>query len=288
MLCWHCYAVLTLLCRADTVMSCWHWYVVLTLLWRLATIMPCWHCYTVLTLLGSADTDVPCWKCCVPLGNALLCCADILCRTPQALPCWRWRHAVPPSSHVLTARASRCSHAAICAASVQTPQTSSPVTASYNRLGKKPPIVTPSCNRLGKEPPIMNVSCLNVTLHVVDLWQYYVCCIRSGVIRCTLPMVHCLYHMYQWGYTRCIGFIVYLCASTLQNVAVSQDFYSLPIISVERSCWPCIRWYWTLGFKSRANAFLLSFLSLGWYYYRFFLLAEMVSTLPRLCIADFI
>ena len=25
--------------------------------------------------------------------------------------------------------------------------------------------------------------CLNVTLHIVDLWQYYVCCIRSGAIR---------------------------------------------------------------------------------------------------------
>ena len=28
--------------------------------------------------------------------------------------------------------------------------------------------------------------CLSVTLHIVGLWQYYVCCTRSGVIRCTL------------------------------------------------------------------------------------------------------
>ena len=30
---------------------------------------------------------------------------------------------------------------------------------------------------------------MSVTLHIVDLWQYYVCCTRSGVTRCTLFMV---------------------------------------------------------------------------------------------------
>ena len=29
----------------------------------------------------------------------------------------------------------------------------------------------------------------NVQGHIVNLWQYYVCCTRSGVIRCTLFMV---------------------------------------------------------------------------------------------------
>ena len=29
------------------------------------------------------------------------------------------------------------------------------------------------------------VPCLSETLHIVDLWQHYVCCIRSGVTRCT-------------------------------------------------------------------------------------------------------
>ena len=36
--------------------------------------------------------------------------------------------------------------------------------------------------------------CFGVTL-LVDLWQYCVCCIRSGVIRCTLSMVLNLYRM---------------------------------------------------------------------------------------------
>ena len=30
--------------------------------------------------------------------------------------------------------------------------------------------------------------CLSVTLHIVNLWRYCVCCTRSGVIRCTLFM----------------------------------------------------------------------------------------------------
>ena len=37
--------------------------------------------------------------------------------------------------------------------------------------------------------------CLSVTLHIVDLWHYYVCCTRSGVTRCTLFMVLFLCHM---------------------------------------------------------------------------------------------
>ena len=29
----------------------------------------------------------------------------------------------------------------------------------------------------------------NMTLHIVDMWPYYVCCTRSGVTRCTIFMV---------------------------------------------------------------------------------------------------
>ena len=31
--------------------------------------------------------------------------------------------------------------------------------------------------------------CLSVTMHIVDLWQYFVCCTRSGVTQCTLFVV---------------------------------------------------------------------------------------------------
>ena len=41
--------------------------------------------------------------------------------------------------------------------------------------------------------------CLSVTLLTVDPWQSCECIIRSGVIRCTLLMVHYLDHMCQCG-----------------------------------------------------------------------------------------
>ena len=41
--------------------------------------------------------------------------------------------------------------------------------------------------------------CLSVTLHIVDLWQYYVCCTRSSVTRCTLFMVLFLCRMCRCG-----------------------------------------------------------------------------------------
>ena len=41
--------------------------------------------------------------------------------------------------------------------------------------------------------------CLRMTLHIVDLFQYYVCCIRSGVTRCTLYTVLFLCRMCRWG-----------------------------------------------------------------------------------------
>ena len=67
--------------------------------------------------------------------------------------------------------------------------------------------------------------CLSVTLHIVDLWMYYVCYTRSGAPRCTLFMVHFLCRMCWCG----------LCASSLPNVSVSQNIYPLVSISVERS-----------------------------------------------------
>ena len=70
----------------------------------------------------------------------------------------------------------------------------------------------------------------------IALWQYYVCCTRSGVTRCTLFVVLFLCRICRWGFTRrCDRTSVHLCASSLQNLAVSRDFYSLVSISVERS-----------------------------------------------------
>ena len=40
---------------------------------------------------------------------------------------------------------------------------------------------------------------MSVTLYIVDLWQYYVCCTRSCVTRCTLFMVLFLCRMCRCG-----------------------------------------------------------------------------------------
>ena len=56
------------------------------------------------------------------------------------------------------------------------------------------------------------------------------------------------------GYKRrCDSTSVHLCASSLQNLAVSQDFYSLGSISVERPWWIPIRWCGTGGFQEQGK-----------------------------------
>ena len=106
----------------------------------------------------------------------------------------------------------------------------------------------------------LNCGCLNVTLHIVDLRQYYVWCARSGVTRCTFFMVLYLSPVCAGeGYMRCCDRTsVDVCACSLQNSAVPQDYYSSISISVERSWWPRIRWCGTGGFQVHGqNLFIL-------------------------------
>ena len=74
--------------------------------------------------------------------------------------------------------------------------------------------------------------CLSVALHIVDLWQYYVCSTRSGVNRYTLVMVHylgrvcqCGLHAVLWSHT---GMLMRLLAaepcSTTELLFVCQYF----------------------------------------------------------------
>ena len=80
--------------------------------------------------------------------------------------------------------------------------------------------------------------CLSVTLHIVDLCQYHVCCTKSCVIRCTLFIVLFLCLMCRCGLHAVLGShigTVHLCTSSLQNLSVSPDIYSLVSVSVERS-----------------------------------------------------
>ena len=73
---------------------------------------------------------------------------------------------------------------------------------------------------------------LCVTLRIVDLWQFGVCCVRSRVIRWCSTRAVCA----SAGYTRCVNwphFGIYLCASSLKNLAVPHDFHSPLSISGE-------------------------------------------------------
>ena len=55
---------------------------------------------------------------------------------------------------------------------------------------------------------------MSVTLLIIDLLQFFVCCIRSGGTRCTHLMMRYLDRMCQCGYTRCLGRTsVYLCVA---------------------------------------------------------------------------
>ena len=54
--------------------------------------------------------------------------------------------------------------------------------------------------------PFFNRWCVWVALYIVDLLQYFLCCIRSGVSRCTLlmmlyvcPICHCGLHSVLWS-----------------------------------------------------------------------------------------
>ena len=57
--------------------------------------------------------------------------------------------------------------------------------------------------------------------HIVALWQYYVCCTRSGVTRYTLFVVLFLCRMCRWGYTRRshIGSLMRLLAAEPRSIA---------------------------------------------------------------------
>ena len=50
---------------------------------------------------------------------------------------------------------------------------------------------------------------------------------------------------------------IYLCTSSLLNLAVPQGLYSTLSVPVERSCWQCIRWCGTGGFQEHGQCFFI-------------------------------
>ena len=100
--------------------------------------------------------------------------------------------------------------------------------------GARLPTHTLNC---GTVQSVMNWGvCLIVTLLIVDPWLYCVCCIRSGVIRCTLLRFSTWTVCASARYLRCSGrTLVHLCAASLQNLAVMQDFYSRLSVPLNRT-----------------------------------------------------
>ena len=75
-----------------------------------------------------------------------------------------------------------------------------PFWSTVLQFGARPPMHTLNYWTVQSEVPVSLLGVyLSVTLHIIDLWRYYVCCTRSGVTRCTLFMV-----LYQSRMCRCV------------------------------------------------------------------------------------
>ena len=97
--------------------------------------------------------------------------------------------------------------------------------------------------------------CGILTLLFVDLWKYCVCCIKSGLTRCSLFMVLCLDRMCQCG----LHAVLWLHIGILmQNLAISQYLYPLSLSQLNDLANPVFDGVGLVGFKSRTNIFSLA------------------------------
>ena len=106
-------------------------------------------------------------------------------------------------------------------------------------------------DRLFSGASFLSGVCLSVTLHIVALWQYYACCTRSGVTRCTLFVVRVtrgavITHRFSCAPPRCRT-SQYRRTFILLSVHLWNDLSDSVFDGVGLA-----------GFKSRANAFLLA------------------------------
>ena len=111
---------------------------------------------------------------------------------------------------------------------------------------------------------------MSVTLLIVGLWQYCVCCIRSGVARCTRLMMRYLDRMCKRAVTH-VAMVSHRYHYAPPRCRTSQ--YRRAFVPLSMSLWndltdPIFDGVGLAGFKSKANAFFpfLFFLSIGWYF----------------------
>ena len=121
---------------------------------------------------------------------------------------------------------------------------------------------------------------LCVTLLIVDLRQYCVCCIRSGVIWCTLSIVLYLCRMRQCGMHSVlwsqIGILMCLHAAKPRSTAgrlfpsqchcgtILLTLYSMVWDWRAARAWPML-FYWPKLLDSFLHSTVFPFLSIGWY-----------------------
>ena len=101
--------------------------------------------------------------------------------------------------------------------------------------------------------------CLSVTLHIVDLWQYYVCLTRSGNPTCPL------YGSLRAPYVllRVVRYVSVAHRYTYALLCCRTSQYHRTFISMSVSLYndlgdPIFDGVGLAGFKSGANAFLLA------------------------------
>ena len=100
---------------------------------------------------------------------------------------------------------------------------------------------------------------LSVTMHIVDLWQYYVCCIRSGASRCTpLTAIYlcctCKYGLHSLLWSLIDILMPFFAAGPRSTAGLS--FLSQYLL--EDLGDPAFDGVGLAGFKSTANAFLFA------------------------------
>ena len=125
---------------------------------------------------------------------------------------------------------------------------------------------------------VPNWGCLSVTLFIVDLLQFSVCCIWSGVTRCTRLMMRYLDRMCQWGLHAVpwshIGIL--LCHLAAEPRSTAGLLFPSQCHS-EWSCWPRIQWCGTGGFQEQGQCF---FIGLSCYIPTIFFYYFFLSLLP--------
>ena len=104
---------------------------------------------------------------------------------------------------------------------------------------------------------VLTVGVFESDILIINLWHYFVFCIRSGVTRCSLIMVLYLYFMCQYGFCVVLwshsGILIHLLGRTSQYCRISIP---LSVLLWKDLSAPVFDGVGLVGFKSKTNYFL--------------------------------